>query len=399
MNPRTVLRRVWNQSAKVVFTLGAVALLAACQSTSSTSARPAGECVPVSLAFAGPLTGSPSANGIPPHDGAQLAVNQYNESHADCPIELVAFDTQGDKLIAASVAKKIVDDPRIVGVVGPVLSSETEVMMPVFDAGGLPMVSGSATNPGLADHGWRTFHRVIGNDAAQGPAAAAYIDERMGAKRVAVVDDGELYGKTLADITAQNLADRGVTVALRTTIDPDAPTNDVAVAAAKAAGVDTVYFGGLGASGGRLLKQLREAKIDAAFVGGDGLYSADFVDIAGADTTNAIVTCPCVNSSRPGDDAQTAFFNAFQAAYGLAPSFYSAEYSDAASLLIDAVASGRTTRDGVEDWLTSADVAGLTKQIGFDDRGEVKSSTIFVFKVDSAGAFNQVAVYRDNSLE
>ncbi len=108
--------------------------------------------------------------------GIKLALDEYNKAkHADCKVGLKVFDSQGDPEKATPLATQIVGDDSIVGLVGPGFSGESLATGKTFNAAGLPSISPSATNVTITQQGWATWHRVIGNDSAQGAAAAKYI--------------------------------------------------------------------------------------------------------------------------------------------------------------------------------------------------------------------------------
>ena len=151
------------------------------------------------LAFFGPETGPAAGLGAPIIQGIELAIEEYN-ADADCAVELTKFDSQGSPDQAPSLATEAAGNETIVGIVGPAFSGESAAAGPIFAEAGLPTVSPSATNPTLSENGWDTFHRALGNDATQGPAAAKYICDTVGAKSVFVIDDASEYGAGLASI-------------------------------------------------------------------------------------------------------------------------------------------------------------------------------------------------------
>ena len=378
--------------------IAVVAALVVAAAGCGGSSGSASGCAPISLAFMGPLTGGDGALGRYSRNGAEVAISGYNVKHPNCPVGLLSYDSQGSADLSVNLADQIVADPSVLGVIGPTFSGESAAAMPAFQKGGVPVITGSATNPILSQSGWTVFHRVVGNDATQGPAAAAYLTQQLGAKRVAVIDDTGLYGKTLADLTAKSLQQDGAEVAVRGSVDPNSVDYKNTVATVRDANVDAVYFGGVTSPGGRLLRQLRDAGITVPFVGGDGLYGGDFFDYAGGAATGAIITCPCLNAEQPSTPRQIAFSNAYQQAYGVKASYFATEYYDAASLFLDAIAAGKTSRAEIQKWLTNANVKGVTKDISFDKTGEIKGSPVFVFQISPEGGYNQVAQVVDGKL-
>ena len=115
--------------------------------------------------------------------GIKLALDDYNKKNPDCKVGLKVFDSQGDPDKATPLATQIVDDDSIVGLVGPGFSGESLATGKTFAAAGLPSISPSATNVTITQQGWTTWHRVIGNDSAQGAADATYLNDTAEAPR------------------------------------------------------------------------------------------------------------------------------------------------------------------------------------------------------------------------
>jgi branched-chain amino acid transport system substrate-binding protein len=346
----------------------------------------------MAFAFVGPLTGPDAAVGDVMRNSAQLAIDNHNAALPECEIGLIAYDSKGDARIAETLAQQIVDDPQVVAVVGPVFSGESLTAMPVFEAAGLPVVTPSATNPVLGEQGWRTFHRVVGTDADQGPAAASWLVEQAGVDTVAVVDDGTVYGKSLADLAVEEFTLRGVTVAPRQQVDPANKDYTTVVSIIKGIpGIDAVYFGGIGQAGSQLERQLREQSVDALFMGGDGVFLASFLESALAGPgggSNILVTCPCVGPASTPD--QEAFAEQYRSTFASVPDYFAAEGFDAAGILLAGVDAGARSRSAIQDWLGTATYQGVTKTVRFDGRGEVVGSPVYFFVIND-GAFVPVA--------
>lgn len=200
-----------------------------------------GSCENVAIGYFGALTG-PAANlGINIRNGVKLAVDKHNKDNADCKVDLKEYDSAGDPNQATGLATQAIGDDSVIGVVGPAFSGESETAGPIFAEGGLPTITASATNPTLADNGWDTFHRILGNDASQGPAAASYIQDVLKSKKVFVVDDASAYGKGLADIVNKTLGD---TVGGTDTIQTGQTDFSATVTKIRDSGADAVFFGG-----------------------------------------------------------------------------------------------------------------------------------------------------------
>jgi branched-chain amino acid transport system substrate-binding protein len=371
--------RSWRIAAAAV---AAGLTLAACGTTddggsdSDSASGGGGEAAcDVSLAFFGPQTGPAAGLGQPIIQGAQLAIDEYN-ADAECEVGYELFDSQGSGDQAPSLATEAAGNEAIVGIVGPAFSGEGAAAGPIFAEAGLPTITPSGTNPGLAENGWDTFHRALGNDATQGPAAAKYIQDTLQAKSVFVIDDASEYGKGLADIVKENLGD---TVVGEDTIqvgDTDFSATVTAVTSSKA---DTVFFGGYYAEGALIVSQLRDRGYEGTFVVADGVKDPGYLEGAKDAAEGTIITCPCIPATDP---AVADFAAAYEEEFGEAPGTYAAEAYDAANIFLDGIAEGNGTREDLLAFINEYDEKGVTKQLTFDEKGEPSDVHVYAYKVE-----------------
>ncbi len=366
------MRSVFKIGAPLV---AAALALSACGGTTSDSGSTAGgKACDLKIGFFGALTGDAANLGINIKNGAELAVSQYNEKNADCKVTLDSFDSQGDPSIAPGLAQKAVADKKLVGIVGPAFSGESKAADPIFDQAGLNTISASATNPALSENGWKTFHRVLGNDATQGPAAAKYMKDVLKSTKAFVIDDSSEYGKGLADIVRKDLAGGVIGNDSIQVKQTDFSGTVTKVGASKA---DSVFFGGYYAEAALIVKQLRAAGFTGTFVAADGVKDDGFIKAAGAAAEGAIITCPCLPPDKAGD-----FAAQFKKAYNSDPATYSAEAFDAANVFLAAIKAGKTSSADMTAFIGSYDEKGITKQVKFDAKGEPSEVSVWAYKVE-----------------
>ena len=349
----------------------------AASDTTAAADTPAATCeAPVaSIALQFPETGEAANLGAPMLKGSQLAVDEFNAANPDACVTLKTFDTQGDPAKAPAVAQSVIDDATILGLVGPGFSGESLAALPLYDEAGLATITGSATNATIQDQGFKVFHRILANDAAQGPAVAKYIVGNLAPKSIGIVDDASDYGKGLADAVKK---EAGATVKVSDSIDPKAADFSAAVSKMKDANPDVIFFGGYYGEAVKLSTQLRDAGVKATLVFGDGVKDqAGYADAAGPAAEGALIACPC-------KDGSPEFIAAWQKAYKEVPGTYGAEYYDAANVLLNVIKGGAKDRAAVQAAVNAYDAAGITKQIKFAANGEAtEASTIYMYKVES----------------
>jgi len=325
------------------------------------------------IAMFGALTG-PNANlGIYIHNGVKLAVDEYNAKNSDCKVAIADFDSQGDPTQAPGLAKKAIDDKKIVGIVGPAFSGESKAADPLFNEAGLVTITPSATATELSTYGWKTFFRALANDGTQGPAAAKYIKETLKSTKTFVIDDASAYGKGLADVVRTSL---GAQVIGNDEIQVKQTDFGPTVTKVKASKADALFFGGYAPEAAPLVKQLRDAGWAGTFVSDDGVKDQSFVDNAKSSAEGSIITCPCA----PPDTAPD-FTAAYKKAFNVDPNTYSGEGFDSAQILLDGIAAGKD-RTTMVDFVKAYDKKGVTKQLKFDAKGESSAIIVYVYKVE-----------------
>jgi branched-chain amino acid transport system substrate-binding protein len=340
-------------------------------------ANPAGDgtatCAPLSLAMAGPLTGADAPFGANVRDGAQLAVDQHNAANPGCQVQLKTFDTEGDPQKATAVAPQIVDDPSIIGLVGPTWSGETKATGAVFDQAGLVAVTPSATNVALSEQGWKTFFRGLSSDGVQGPSLANYLKNTLDVGNACVVDDSTDAGVGQAGAVRDTLgpiADSACNISIKKG-DKDF---SAAVSQIMGQSPDVVVFASYYTEGALLLQQLRDAGYTGLFSGPDGLKDPQFVKAAGEAARGAVLSCPC-------GPPTGAFAEAYTAKFGQAPGTYSLEAYDLATILLAGISSGADTRPALLDFVRNYDGQGVARKYQWNDRGELSSDLIWIYKV------------------
>jgi branched-chain amino acid transport system substrate-binding protein len=362
----------------VAFTAVAGLALSACGTTDTGGGSDGGggdDCT-FKIGAMGALSGANASIVIPSVDGAELALEQWDND--ECDVTLERFDTEGDPAKATPVATQIAGDETFIGVIGGAFSGETRATKSIYQDGGVPMISQSATATDLTQEDpVEVFHRLVPYDDYQGAAIAKYLTDEVGASKVFVVDNSEAYGEPLADRVEETLGDAMVQRDKTQVGQTDfAPT----ISKMESAKPDAIFYGGYIAEAAPLLKQIRDAGIDAPFVGGDGLYGADFGNAVGAAGEGAVVMCPCA----PIEEDST-FAADFEEKFGGAPGAYAAEGYDAMSVFLAALDDGARTREDVLAFVNDYEGEGLSKDIAFDDAGDVPAEQVSYWAYKNEG--------------
>ncbi len=362
-----------SRASRAAITLAATALvLSACgssdgdnKSDEATSGDNGGtsELCGKNIAFLGALTGDAGALGQNMVGGIELALKDYNDKNPDCQVNLKQFDSQGSPDTAPGLATQIVNDDTIFGLVGPGFSGESLATGKTFFEAGLPSISPSATNVTITQQGWTTWHRVIGNDDAQGSADASYLTGTVGATKVFVIDDGQDYSKGLAGTVKESLGDALVD---SDQISVGQTDMSAVVTKVQASGADAVFYGGYYTEAGLLAKALRQGGFKGTFMSGDGSEDPSFVKVAGADAAEgAVLSAPA--GPPPAD-------------FG-ASGLYATQAYDAANIFLAALEDGASTPEEINDFIGSYSGDGVSGPISFDENGDITQSKIYAYLV------------------
>jgi branched-chain amino acid transport system substrate-binding protein len=310
-----------------------------------------------------------------------MAIDEYNETNPKVKIELKEYDSQGKPEQATALVAQAIGQDKITGLIGPAFSGESKAVGAQLDQGKIPSVSPSATNPGLAANGWKYWHRVVANDDDQGPGIANFLIKALSPKKAFVISDDQEYSVGLAETVKKTFDEKGVP----TETDKFAQTaSDYSSSVSKiqAAAPDVIFFGGYYAQGGRLLKQLRDAGVQAPFVSGDGSLDPQLVSAAGEAAANgAIVGCPCNIPSEDVTGKLKTFYDNYNKKFNTPPAIYATEGYDAATAFIEAVKAGKTTSEDINNFLKTLSFEGVSKPIKFAENGEPEANDIFIYQI------------------
>ncbi len=374
--------------------LGAIALAAtvtlsaaACGSSGGDSSASGKKTI--TIGFQGVLSGDNQQLGLNALYGMRTAIAEVN-ADASSPFELklVESDDAGSADQGPTAAQKLIDNSKIVAVVGPMFSGATKASEPNYTEAGLLSVSPSATNPALTTLGFKTFYRVIAPDTVQGKAAADYVATVLKAKTVYSLDDKSEYGTGLSGALEPELKAKGATVIH----DGINPTKDYTSEATKiiAAKPDVLYYSGYYAELALLSKALKDKGFAGKIVSGDGSLDPQYVAQAGAAAAEGTyLTCPCGDAN--SDPKAAAFVASFKKVNnGAKPGTYSGEAYDATLALVDVFKQlgDDVSRESVLKAFPSVSHQGITKTIAFEPSGEVKGSNVFIYQVKNG----QIAV-------
>src|SRR3954454_5236849 len=357
-------------------------------------ASPAPAAQEIRIGHVGPLTGGIAHLGKDNENGARLAVEEANAAGIkidgkDVKFTLVAEDDQADPKVGTTVAQKLVD-AKVVGVVGHLNSGTSIPASSIYNQAGLPVISGSATNPKLTEQGFKNQFRVVGRDDQQGPAIASYLAAERKPKVVAVIDDATAYGEGIANEVEKTLKAAKIQVLPREKGTDKTTDWKAILTKLRGRNPDAVFYGGMDATGGPLLKQGKDLGMKAVFSFGDGACTDKMKELAG-DASEGLL---CSQAGIPPQAASKKFQEGFKKKFGGEPIIYAPFTYDAANLLIEAMKKAGSSDPKVYlPELQKIGYNGATGPIAFDDKGDRKDAEITIFTM-KGGKIEPIAVMK-----
>ena len=324
------------------------------------------------IAFEGPLSGNNQQLGINEVNGATLAVTEANkDSSLGFKVKLLKADDGGDPAKAPAAAAQVIQDSTVMGVVGPSFSGASQAVGKKYGDANIAIVNPSASNGELQDQGFKTWHRVMPNDFAEGPAAADWLSKK--AKKVMVISDKSAYGDGVAGAVAKELKAKGVTVVNQAADATTTKDYGPIAQTVKQSGVPAMFYAGYDAQGAQLAKALKAAGFTGLRMSGNGVKSSVFLDGAKAAGEGYYLSCGCQDATVA--PASKAFTAAYTEQFKTPPSTYSPEAYDATNIVIQSIktakADGSVTRQTVNDAVSKIDYKGITADIKFAANGDL----------------------------
>ncbi len=348
----------------------------------------------VKIGHVGPLTGGIAHLGKDNENGARLAVEEANAAGIKIDGKPVKFtllgeDDQADPKTGTTVAQKLVDE-KVNGIVGHLNSGVTIPASAIYNQAGIPMITGSATNPKLTEQGFKNVFRVVGRDDQQGPAIASYLAAAKKPKLVAVIDDATAYGEGIANEVEKTLKAANIKVLPREKGTDKTTDWKAILTKLRGRGPDAVFYGGMDATGGPLLKQGRELGMKAVFSFGDGACTDKMQELAGGAAEGLL----CSQAGIPPQAASKKFLDAYKKRFNQDPILYAPFTYDAANLLIEAMKEANSADPAKYlPALQKISFNGSTGPIAFDDKGDRKDAEITIFTM-KGGKIEPIAVVK-----
>ena len=345
----------------------------------------------VRIGYVGPMSGQSAHLGTDTQNGTRLAIEDLNAKGFKIdgkPVKFVlqAEDDAADPKQATSAAQKLAD-AKINGVIGHQTSGTSIPASRIYYNAGIPQISASATSPVYTHQKFNTTFRVVANDNKLGATLGQYAVQKLGAKKIAVIDDRTAYGQGVADEFGKGARKAGagaVQIVAREFTNDKATDFNAILTNIRGKNPDLVFFGGMDSVGGPLLRQLKALGIKARLMGGDGICTEAMPRLAGATTGDAPIVCAEAGGVASGQQQKMEEFAArYKKRYNQNLQIYAPYAYDATMAMAQAMADAKSADPKKYlPYLAKVQYAGVTGEIAFDTFGDIKDGalTLYTFR-------------------
>ena len=354
----------------------------------------------VKIGHVGPISGSIAHLGKDNENGAKMAVEELNAKGVmiggkKVKIELVLEDDAGDPKQGTAVAQKLAD-MKVSGVIGHLNSGTSIPASKIYSAAGIPQISPSATNPAFTRAGYKTTFRVVADDVHLGGTLGRYAVNTLKGKAIAVIDDRTAYGKGVAEEFVKAVKKAGGKIVGEEFTTDKATDFMPILTTLKGKKPDVIFFGGMDAVAGPMMRQMKNLGITAKFMGGDGICSSELAKLAGDAMADGQVICAEAGGVEGAQKAGLDKFNAdFKKKFNADVQVYAPYVYDAVNVMVAAMVKAGSSEPAkyLPVLAKTEGYKGVTGTIAFDEKGDIKNGalTLYTYK---GGKRDAIAVVR-----
>ncbi len=342
----------------------------------------------IKIGHVGPMTGGIAHLGKDNEMGAKLAIDDLNAKKIkiggqDVKFELLSEDDGADPKQGTAAAQKLVD-AKVNGVIGHLNSGTTIPASTIYKDAGIPQISPSATNPKYTLQGYKSAFRVVAHDGQLGGTLGRYAVKEVKAKSIALVDDRTAYGQGVADEFEKAVKAAGGKVVGREFTNDKATDFTAILTSLKGKKPDLVFFGGMDAVAGPMLRQLKQLGMTVKFMGGDGICSEELSKLAGEAMSDGQVICAEAGGiTKEKTAAMDAWKKRFKDKFNTDVQIYAPYVYDSVMVMAAAMQKANSAEPAKYlPELAKTNYDGITGKIAFDAKGDIKDGalTLYTYK-------------------
>ncbi len=349
----------------------------------------------ITIAIAAPLSNAGAVTervGQSIVRGAQLCIDRVNKAGGieGRKVQLKIYDDQGKIDVAEKVAREIVQSPAI-AVIGHYSSSTSLAAGKIYQAAGIPAISGSATADAVtADNEW--YFRTIFNDSFQGKFIATYLRKVLGSSEISIIRGYDAYGLNLGKNIETAFRELGGKVVAQWQLPRNQSKATDGIIIQELLELkesdrlpEAIVLATNREQATNLLREIKNRNLNLSLFGGDDIgdvgFAQSFSDLPeeretpGFFTNDLYATIPIMYYV--ANDRTQEFRKTFEEVYKIAPGWTAASYYDATIAVVEAIhRTLLTEKDLAKSAFTGKDIK--------KDRSRVREGLLRIDSPDTA---------------
>lgn len=360
-----------------------VALVAGCGAGGGKTEEKPKEPDVIKVGLIGPMTGGIATFGQSTKNAMQMLVDEVNAKGGILgkQVQLVVEDEENDPAKGVNAALKLINQDKVVAIVGSVASKVSLAIAPVAQQNGVPQISPTSTNDKLGAVG-DYISRACFKDSFQGYVMAKFGIENLQKKTAAVLFDiGNDYSKGLAESFKASWEKMGGTVVGYESYNTNDTEFKAQLTKFKDKNPDVLFLPDYYNTVSLIARQTRELGMKAIILGGDGFDSEDLVKLGG-DAVEGVYFSNHYSPEAKNPIAEQFIAN-YQKKYGAVPDALAALAYDAGMILFKAIEkAGKLDRAAIKDAINATkDLQAVSGSITLDQNGDpIKSAVVITIE-------------------
>ena len=339
---------------KVLALVLAVLMIVSMCACSSVKKEATVEIIKIGLAF--PMSGTAAMAGKYSTHGADVLKEELGGKitvgDKEYPVEFVTMDTEGSEEKTTNVYQKLIEEEKVIAIVGPDSSKCMLAAAPIAQNAKCPAITTFGTNTAVTEVGNYIF-RACFIDPFQGSVAAAYCDQQGYKTACIMFNNADVYAVGLKDAFVENF--KGEVLAIEEYSGSDVKDYNVQLTKLAAQNPDVLLLPNLNVELGLQIQQARTAGLNCPIICGDSADTPDVANVAGPAIEG--VAYVSAFSAESTDEAAKNFVDAYVKLYPDELPNSNAELTyETAKMVVWAIQNAKTLdRDGVRDALDTID--------------------------------------------
>lgn len=327
---------------------------------------------PIRIGFIGPLTGGASFLGQTGVKAVELAFEEFNQAGGlnGRPVQLLKYDDRADPAEGVASLMKLVDEDKVIAVVGPFNSSVTLAVMGNAERKQIPLLT-TSTNTKICNQGNKYVFRTTLDNELQGLGLADYVIDTLEMDKISIIYRNDDFGNELQTIFENRAVSKGVSILAKDSYNAGTTDFYGILTKLKPKRPQAVILCGFIEEGSQILRQSKELGIETRFLSFGGFADNLLQELAG-DAAEDVMMVTLFEPTFPINDVGKHFVEAYKAKYNEEANNYSGESYGSALVLLEALKNAKTLDGkGVRDAISNS--TGVDVPVGFmkfDERGQ-----------------------------